>query len=122
MHIAGKQRPGWNAAYSAALITARTNFPNDPIAQHRVAERVANRASVSSSSKKAGDTLRSKRIELALSKAPFGEGYGQLSIVEEFSDHIIARSTDGRSWRISYTVVHDGAVHFGDPQQLDTDG
>ncbi len=108
----GDVKPGRNAFYSRALVEARELFPNDGVAQHRFAERDADRV-MRITEAAATSSRRSRKL---LVDQAFVEVFGGLlTAIETFPDRIIARGVDGKLVKVSYSVGMDG-VTFGAPQ------
>ncbi len=116
MNVGGKNsKPGWNATYSAALVHARVNFPDDQVAQHRLAERAANRALRSIESVTRSSEIQSTMDE-ALQEAFPGRGF---SWVETQVDpaYVIARGADGKLYAIGHSIAGGGVI-WQEPQEL----
>jgi hypothetical protein len=114
-----------NILYSRALVEAQAAYPNDGVAAHRMAMRVAaaaDRRKPMSTGRTPSEEER-KTIDAALLEAfpedTAGER-GRLSIVQEFPDHITARGGDGELYKIDFTVAL-GVKNFtfGTPEEIE---
>jgi len=113
------EQPSWNKVYSEALVAARAECPNDSLAQHRIAERAADRAMHTIKAAKASSRDSQKLLVDQAFLEVFGSetagGRGPFLAVEFFPDRVLARGADGRLYDISYAVGVNG-VTFGGPE------
>src|SRR6266850_3452238 len=113
------ENPTWNTFYTEALVAAQGEYPGDPIAQRRVAERAADRAMHVIKAAKASSRDSQKLLVDQAFLEVFGNkaagGRGPFLAVEFFPDRVLACGADGKLYEVSYTVGIDG-VTFGNPQ------
>jgi hypothetical protein len=112
------EKPTWNTFYSDALLAAQAENTNDSLAQHRIAERAADRAMHLIKAAKASANHSQKLLVDQAFLEVFGNeagGRGPFVAVEFFPDRILARGADGRLYDIGYVVGING-VTFDNPQ------
>lgn len=104
-------------AYRQAFCEAQAQCPDDEIAQHRYAMRVANRALRVCADRAPGeDQLKiiAKALLDSYDKDADQEGRGPLSVVKTYPGFVIASAADGKLYQIDYTIG-DAGIIFGHP-------
>jgi hypothetical protein len=114
-------RPTRNAMYTHALTEAQTQFPNDALAQHRFAEREADRVMRTNAARASSRDSQEILVDQAFLEVFGGIAGGagaRLVAIETFPDRIIARGVDSKLVKVPYAVGIDG-VTFGTPQMVE---